>query len=152
MLSRISRTCLIFSTVRLKASINCQLELMQSRSGRTCLIFLHYAFLKCLLKLSACIDTKLHWLDLFDFFNCAFLKCLLKLSDWNDTKLHWLHLFDFLIVLFLNASSNCQFEMMQIRTDRTCLIFLNCAFLKCLLILSAWINAKSHWLHLFDFS
>ena len=118
-------TCLIFlHCVFSNAASNCQLELMHSCTGRTCLMFLHCAFLKCLLILSAWIDTKLHWFQLCGFFNCA----------------------------FLNASSNCQFEMMQIRTDRTCLIFLHCAFLKCLLILSAWINAKPHWLHLFDFS
>ena len=47
----------IGSPFSMSASSNCQLELMQSRTGRTCLIFLHSAFLKGLLKLIAWIDT-----------------------------------------------------------------------------------------------
>ena len=50
----------IGSPFSMSASSNCQLELMQSRTGRTCLIFLHCAFFKCLIKLLAWIDTKLH--------------------------------------------------------------------------------------------
>ena len=69
-----------------------------------------------------------------------------------DAKSHRLHLFDFSPLCVFNATWNCHLGLMQSRTGCTYLMFLHYAFLKCLLKMSAWINAKSYWLHLFDFS
>ena len=64
------------------------------------------------------------WAHLFDISQSCFLKCLLILSAWIDAKSHWSQLFDFLHCESSNASSYCQLVLMQSRTGRTCLIFL----------------------------
>ena len=121
---------------------------MQSRTGCTCLIFLKCAFSNAPPQMSTWFDAKPHWLHLFYLSSLCVFKGLLKLSAWIDAKSHWSHLFDFLNCAFSNATSNCQLELMQ---SRTCMIF-KIVRLKYLLKLLAWIDAKWHCSHLFDFS
>ena len=50
----------------------------------------------CLVRLSARVDAKSHWLHLFDFSPLCIFKCLLKTPTQEEVNSHWLHLWAFL--------------------------------------------------------
>ena len=77
---------------------------------------------------SNCLHEQMHSCISFiclTFSLCVF-KCVLKLLASEDAKLHWLHFFTFLHCVFLNVSSNWQPERMPNHIGCIFWIFLHC--------------------------
>ena len=131
---------------------------------------------KCLLKLPASRDANWHWLHLFVFSPIWVFKCLLK-ALWSQQSrrlsrhngivcidLTFLHcVLSNVISNFLNEQRKtllCVFQVVpQVACSKGCIITLVasidfsplCDF-KCVLKLAGQVDAKLHWLHLFDLS
>ena len=102
--------------------------------GYICWTFLHYVFLN--VSSSSLPDRVQNCTGCICLTLCIF-KCVLKLSAQVDAKSHWLHLFDFFHRMFLNVSSNGMPASMHIHTDCICLISFDCVFKKSLQIVWA---------------
>ena len=100
-----------------------------SHTDCICWTFLHRVFSYASSKHVG--HAQSHWLHLSAFSSMCVFKCALKSPACADTKLHWLQLFGFFQCVISNESSNCLPQQKQSYTGCICLVFPTVLFQMC---------------------
>ena len=132
-------------------SLNELLERIHNRTGCICLTFLHNALPN---EPTNCLPGRIHIHTSYICLTCLHHGFSNVSSNRLPERMHnhtGCICLTFLHCAFSNVSSKHLDHSMHNRIGCICLTFLQCVF-KWVLKVSAREDAKSHWLHLFDFS